>query len=405
MSNTEPVSQDPVNLDNQTLPMQQGSRFDDANFINNESEFKSFDQFKKKYKEQFQPRMKYGVLNGKNIKKQTIASSLDFVYNYSMSYMFDVHDVFSKSLSIRAQMIANDNMDYKTLYLELMNSLKQGYWECMLELSHESEKNQLSSLLKMSINGRDDSALEEPDGVEPFHVRGMTHVPVDQPGTDQTDPSHYRSFGFASKINSDKTIQLFQSRKDDIKSWLFQLDLAFRRYNVPYQERGMVAVSFIKKSALDEVYSWMKNDNGSYDWDQLERWLITNFMPQNFQSELRHKLKYIRHQINNKETIIEYNERFLKLINKAENLSLQDKLNFYIDGLRPKTQIEVSPKNFVTLTDLMQTATNYEQILERQQTLEKRTDIDFQNKEIKHVNNYNIICRNCNKYYILYFLS
>jgi hypothetical protein len=82
------------------------------------------------------------------------------------------------------------------------------------------------------------------------------------------------------------------------------------------------------------------------------------------------------------------------LINKAENLSLQDKLNFYIDGLRPKTQIEVSPKNFVTLTDLMQAATNYEQIQERQQTIEIRTDIDFQNKEIKHVNNYNIICRN-----------
>jgi hypothetical protein len=163
--------------------------------------------------------MKYGVLNGKNIKNQTIASSLDFVYNYSLSYMFVVHDVFSKSLSVRAQMIANDNMDYKTLYLELMNSLKQGYWECMLELSHESEKNQLSSLLKMPINGRDDSALEEPDGVEPFHVRGLIHVPVDQPGTDhsQSDPSHYRSFGFAS-INSDKTIQLFQSRKDNIKS-------------------------------------------------------------------------------------------------------------------------------------------------------------------------------------------
>jgi hypothetical protein len=51
----------------------------------------------------------------------------------------------------------------------------------------------------------------------------------------------------------------------------------------------MVAVSFIKKSTLDEVYSLMKNDNGSYDWDQLERWLITNFMPQNFLSELRHK--------------------------------------------------------------------------------------------------------------------
>ena len=74
---------------------------------------------------------------------------------------------------------------------------------------------------------------------------------------------------------------------------------------------------------------------------------------------------------------------FLKLINKAENLSLQDKLNFYVDGLRPKTQMEVTPKNFVTLTDLMQAATNYEQILERQQTLEKRTDIDFQNKETR----------------------
>ena len=47
MSNTEPVSQDPVNLDNQTLPMQQGSRFDDANFINNESQIKQKDSWSK----------------------------------------------------------------------------------------------------------------------------------------------------------------------------------------------------------------------------------------------------------------------------------------------------------------------------------------------------------------------
>ncbi len=52
--------------------------------------------------------------------------------------MFEQHDLLTKSLANRAQMLANTNMevDYRNLYISLMTYLKKGFWECMLELSH-----------------------------------------------------------------------------------------------------------------------------------------------------------------------------------------------------------------------------------------------------------------------------
>jgi len=57
MINTETGNQvsNPGNDSNQTLPQQTASRFNDSNFISEQSEIESIDTFKKKYQEQFHP--------------------------------------------------------------------------------------------------------------------------------------------------------------------------------------------------------------------------------------------------------------------------------------------------------------------------------------------------------------
>ncbi|GMF51055.1 unnamed protein product [Phytophthora fragariaefolia] len=112
----------------------------------------------------------------------------------------------------------------------------------------------------------------------------------------------------------------------------------------------------VKTLRLDGSCSGRRKPVEEQTWAQFTQDALAHFEASNYQAVLRQKLCQL-HQVDDIEN---YNGKYSALIFRVENMSEEDQVSYYCDGLKRATQAYVKLQNPMTLSEAMDQAVKYE---------------------------------------------
>ena len=158
-----------------------------------------------------------------------------------------------------------------------------------------------------------------------------------------------------NKNVSKSTLYHFNGKtNEDIDAWFFTLERYFKKADISQDEKVDFAVDYLRDGALTTYRSIENRD--SIPWNEFKRIFYSAYQCQNIQKVLRKKLASLRQT----GTITEYIHSFNHLINQIKNMSEDDKIDRFTEGLREETSVKVAFEEPATLAEAKALAQRFE---------------------------------------------
>ena len=184
---------------------------------------------------------------------------------------------------------------------------------------------------------------------------------------------------------------------EDIDSWFFTLERYFRKLLVNDKDKVDIAVDYLKEGALS-TYRSMENKD-YLGWQEFKNTLYSIYQSQNLQKILRKKLANLR-QMN---SLNEYIHSFNQIINQIKNMSEEDKIDRFTEGLNNKTAKRVAFEEPATLAEAKLLAQRIEAYFgeanfRKFENKVNRSDARYKPDLNKNQEKKKIFCYNCKNY-------
>ncbi|XP_024537088.1 uncharacterized protein LOC112348553 [Selaginella moellendorffii] len=178
-----------------------------------------------------------------------------------------------------------------------------------------------------------------------------------------SSPSDQSSNGsFDSRIHQEHhqppRIPIYRGERDAevIWEWLHKVESYFRIGQASPDEKVLIATYHLK----DAAYFWWKNSSSSSamvgSWEDFRDAFLKFFMPANYQREAKFALMDLRQL----KSVREYSSRFCKLVSRLPGLSDEDKVAYYVHGLKCSVRMGVDDHNPQTLEQAVALAETWE---------------------------------------------
>jgi hypothetical protein len=147
----------------------------------------------------------------------------------------------------------------------------------------------------------------------------------------------------------------------NVSTWLFQADQAFLSQNIQDEDRLPYIASMLGEAALE----WYRNrckaaeqDDSLIiaDWNKFSVEIRKAFQAPHHQQLLRRKLKYLKQT----GSVQEYIYEFRNLLGQTEGMGELDKVQYFVDGLKLRTKVEVNYRAPNNLDDAIEIAITYD---------------------------------------------
>ena len=157
---------------------------------------------------------------------------------------------------------------------------------------------------------------------------------VDKTLAINSNPFYATTNSSAIQIEMRTSLPIFTGKPDanpNISDWIFQskkiMDLA------NYTESQMVAIgtNHLKELAQQDYILYEKTNGIHKTWSEFSEFMIKRYTPANQNQLIRTKIKYL-YQIT---SIQDYYNEFRKLVLKATDMNEAEKLNAFINGMKP----------------------------------------------------------------------
>lgn len=139
---------------------------------------------------------------------------------------------------------------------------------------------------------------------------------------------------------------------ENVASWTLQLEMGFQADNVQSHERRIAAAATCLREAAFEWFRSASNDHPFLSWDDFKAGIRRAFLPPNDQHLFRRQLKLCK-QTN---SVQDYVFRFRSIMGQITDMAELDKIDHFINGLRPMTASEVKYRCPETLADAIEVA-------------------------------------------------
>ena len=156
--------------------------------------------------------------------------------------------------------------------------------------------------------------------------------------TSSADPSNSRE----APLNI--SVPLFHGRKgENVDTWIFQVEEAFKARRTPTKYWINYAANLLGDAALQWYFNRIRASEQGLkskieDWDTLTSELHHSFEPPNNQQILRRELMKIRQN----SSVQDYVYQFRNLLGQIDLMSELDQIQYFINGLKEKTKMEVN---------------------------------------------------------------
>ena len=125
--------------------------------------------------------------------------------------------------------------------------------------------------------------------------------------------------------------------RENIASWILQMEMGFQADSIYSDERRIAAAATCLRDAAFEWFRSYLNDNRIATWSEFTQEIRRAFLPPNDQHIFRRELKQCRQ----KGTVQEYVFQFRTIMGQISDMAELDKIDHFINGLRPMTASEV----------------------------------------------------------------
>ena len=151
------------------------------------------------------------------------------------------------------------------------------------------------------------------------------------------------------------------SETDDIHDWLFMVEESFISCGIPEEMQLHVIAPFLRGEALKSLKRFMRKEGTEATWDDFRDQLIKEYEPHDIQNRLKLQLMRLKQT----ESFDKYVAKFKSIVNRIDNITDEDTVLLFTEGLQPKTRLEVLNKNCSTLEEAIIYASNAECCLSR----------------------------------------
>lgn len=135
---------------------------------------------------------------------------------------------------------------------------------------------------------------------------------------------------------------------ENVRHWLHQMEFAFMVYSTPGDRKVARAAVCLKGEALSWLISLVTEDGKVPfgNWNDFKRSILERFEPVHLQYLLRDQLRELKQTT----TVREYAGRFRSLLNQVNCMAEEDKVTYFVDGLKPDVRFEIERQRPVNLT-------------------------------------------------------
>ena len=219
-------------------------------------------------------------------------------------------------------------------------------------------KKRLQTLLNRKVHFKSVSSCiptnltdsDNPTFVKTDSTSRKVAVPKRQDGD---DTKQYKLGGNTPTFGSSDT--------DEIHDWIFTIEQSFISYGIPEDMQIYVITPFLRAGALKSLKRYIMREGTEATWSEFRDQLIKEYEPHDIQSRLKMQLVRLKQT----ETFEKYVSQFKSIVNRIDNISEEDTVLYFTEGLQPKTRLEVLNKRCPNLEEAIIYASNAESCLSR----------------------------------------
>ena len=176
----------------------------------------------------------------------------------------------------------------------------------------------------------------------------------------------------SSSCKSDRSYKLSPSTPvfsvksgENVKEWLVVVSAAIATANIPDEVALPCILPFVKGRALHSVIKYMSSDDAKNFEGFLEAFK-KEFEPPDYQRKLKLQLRDLKQT----DSFDKFVEKFLTICNQIDEISEEDKIMYFGEGLHTRSRLEVLRSRPKTLDDAIIIASTTEDVLKtvQQQT-------------------------------------
>ena len=174
------------------------------------------------------------------------------------------------------------------------------------------------------------------------------------------------------------------NHNEDVEDWLFQINQAFVRAQIPEHQKLSHALLFVENLPFTILREFIQAKRA---WVEFEAELRRMYLRTDATDKYRAELANLTHR--NGMSIDAYNTQFLKCSFNLKMMDDGDKFFHYVKGLKEKTKTEIKCRDIKTLDEAIALATRLEQEIETRNINYSSTKKyqNYINKEFKPNNN------------------
>jgi len=142
---------------------------------------------------------------------------------------------------------------------------------------------------------------------------------------------------------------------ENISDWLYYTNRVLIHTSHNDKEKVLLASSYLRDIAQQD-YMLHEQAHANLTWSQFTEYLREKYTPKNHTTVVRRQLKSLRHLA----SVNEYYVSFRKLVNQLPNMSEEDRMINFIDGLKSKTRHHVRSEKPTNLDEAYDLASDFE---------------------------------------------
>ena len=145
--------------------------------------------------------------------------------------------------------------------------------------------------------------------------------------------------------------QTFSGKENEnVKDWLFTINLNLQTAEVSENQKAVVAAGYLRDNAI-QIYR-QATENKKLNWEEFNDLLIKKFFKKDTQVDLIKKLFDLKQN----ETLSKYIEQFTYWINQTKNVSEDIKVHMFKNGTDKNLEAEITYRNPQTLDEAIEIA-------------------------------------------------
>ena len=152
------------------------------------------------------------------------------------------------------------------------------------------------------------------------------------------------------------TLTTFHGRTGENKGdWLFYTNRVMEHSSHNDREKILLASSYLRDVAQQD-YILYEQTHKNITWDEFTQYLKNKYTPKNNTTIIRKQLKELKHLT----SVNDYFVSFRKLVNQLPNMSGEDRMIYFIEGLKFKMRKHVHSEKPKTLDEAFDLASDFE---------------------------------------------